>query len=98
MTHYSENIRNFNNVVEMNSSYDENAYKFIIKKFYDRINRNFNFFNEQIFMHNIRRYNILTMNDILLYVKFKFSTKVDKLNYLEINTISRNSIKLQNWP
>ena len=42
LIHYLKCIRYFENIVEMNNSYDECAHKFIIKKFYDRINKNMN--------------------------------------------------------
>lgn len=93
--HYLKNIRDFDNAIEMNNLYDENAHKFIIKDFYDRTNKNFDF-NKQILMHNIRRQNFLIMNDMLFHARFKFVINVDKMNIFEINIISRNSIKLQN--
>ena len=94
MTHYVDSIREFESAVEINSFYEKSAYKFTIKNFYTRTNRQFNF-NEQILLHNIRRQNILAMNDALLYARSKTITSIDKQDVIEINSISRDSIKLR---
>lgn len=73
MIHYVKFIRYFESVIDVKNSYDENAHKFIIKNFYNWINRNFDF-NEQILFHNIRRQNILIMNDVLLHVRSRLIT------------------------
>ena len=93
MIHYVDSIKEFENVVEVDSSYDENAHKFTIKDFYARINKHLNF-NEQILMHNIRRQNFLAMNDVLLYVRTKSKINVDNENVVKINIIFRDSIRL----
>ena len=77
MIYYVKYIRYFDNVVEMNNSYDENAHKFIIKNYYNRINRNFGF-NEQILFHNIRCHNILIVNNVLLHARFNSITITNK--------------------
>lgn len=96
MIHYEQCIKYFESVVEMNNSYDENAHKFIIKNFYARINRNRDF-NEQILFYNIRRHNILVMNDVLLHAWFRSITTTNKKKTFLINSMSKNSIKLQIW-
>ena len=77
MIYYVKNIRYFENAIEINKFYERNAHKFIIKNYYDRINRNFDF-NEQILFHNIRRHNLLIINDVLLHAHFNFVTTTNK--------------------
>ena len=93
MVHYVEAIRYFGSAVGVDSSYGESAHKFTIKDFYGRTNRNFDF-NEQILLHNIRRQNILAMNDVLLYARSRSTTSADIEETLQVNSVSEDPTKL----
>ena len=92
--YYADNIRKFGNIVKINNSYNENIHKFIIKNFYNRINKHLNF-NKQILIYNIRRQNIFAINNVFLYIRSKTITNANKNNVIKINIISQNSIKLR---
>jgi hypothetical protein len=63
-SHYANFIKRYDAVDEYDTSYDEIKHKYMIKKFYDRINKR-ETFQTQLIEHNKRRFNILAMKDIM---------------------------------
>ncbi len=66
MSHYSEFIRKYETADEYDTSHDEIKHKYMLKKYYERINKR-DFFQEQLLWHNKRRVNVLTLKNNLLY-------------------------------
>ena len=93
MIHYVIFIRFYDNVQSFDTSYDESIHKTLLKNFFSRTNKNENW-KTQILQHNIRRHNIVAMNDIFIWLKIKqiFVSK----NRWKIDSIiaNRNSIQL----
>ena len=82
----SDFIREYGGAPSINSDQGETAHKFSIKDFLSRTNKNHGY-NKQILLHNIRRQNILAMDDILLYARSQKITQADEDEHLQVNTI-----------
>ena len=64
MIHYSNFIRRYKTTNKFNTSHDEVRHKYMLKNFFDRINKR-EIFQIQLLRHNRRRINILIMKKIL---------------------------------
>jgi hypothetical protein len=69
MSHYSEFIRKYETIDEYDTFHDEIKHKYMLKKYYEKINKR-DTFQEQLFWHNKRRVNVLTLKNIFLYNAF----------------------------
>ena len=67
MTHYASQIWRYNNSADnFNTKHSEIAHKYLIKIFFDCINKR-DTFQTQLLHHNTWHLNLLAMKDILLY-------------------------------
>lgn len=96
ITHMSDFIREYGGAPGINSDQGETAHKFSIKDFLSRTNKNHGY-NEQILLHNIRRQNILAMDDILLYARSQKITQADEDEHLQVNTICKRPTDPRYW-
>jgi hypothetical protein len=90
-SHYADFIRRYDAVDEYDTSHDEIKHKYMIKKFYDRINKR-ETFQAQLIEHNKRRLNILAMKDIMRHAQ-KRNTNKD-INFTHTRS-SRDSLNLK---
>ena len=67
MNHYIKFIRLYDSVDQFDISHMKMTHKYLMKIFYQRMNKNENYQN-QILWHNIRRINMLTMKNIFYYM------------------------------
>ena len=80
MIHYSNFIRRYKTTNEFNTSHDEVRHKYMLKNFFDRINKR-ETFQIQLLWHNRRRINILIMKKILHVEEqqqFNFNDAINK--------------------
>ena len=66
MTHYASQIWRYNSADNFNTKHSEIAHKYLIKIFFDCINKR-DTFQTQLLHHNTWHLNLLAMKDILLY-------------------------------
>ncbi len=75
MTYYASQIQRYNSTDNFNTKHSEIAHKYLIKIFFNCINK-WEMFQRQLLHHNTQHLNLLTMKDILLYR----DTKQSKIN------------------
>jgi len=75
MIHYASQIWRYNSADNFNTKHSEIAHKYLIKIFFDCINK-WDTFQTQLLHHNTWHLNLLTMKDILLYR----NTRQSKIN------------------
>ncbi len=93
MSHYSDFIRKYDTIDDYDISHDEIKHKYMIKQYYDRINKR-KTFQKQLIQHNKRRMKILVMKNIMRYEKKCQSFVVDVvIKFTNIKTI-RDSFEL----
>ena len=66
--YYIDFIKKYRSVTGFDIYYREAAYKYLIKEFFPRTNKG-KTFQQQILLYNTRRYNIVTIADMILYRK-----------------------------
>ncbi len=66
MTHYASQIQRYNSADNFNTKHNEIAHKYLIKIFFDCINKQ-DTFQTQLLHHNTQHLNLLAIKDILLY-------------------------------
>ncbi len=66
MTHYASQIWRYNSTDNFNTKHSEIAHKYLIKIFFNCINK-WDTFQTQLLHHNTRHLNLLAMKDIFLY-------------------------------
>ncbi len=66
MTHYVSQIQRYDSADNFNTEHNEIAHKYLIKIFFDCINK-WNTFQTQLLHHNTQHLNLLVMKNILLY-------------------------------
>jgi hypothetical protein len=66
MTHYAAFIRKYETADEYDIAHDEVKHKYMLKKYYIRINKRDTFLTQLIF-HNDRRLKILIMKNVIIY-------------------------------
>jgi hypothetical protein len=76
MTHYASQIQRYDSADNFNTKHSKIAYKYLIKIFFDCINK-WNTFQTQLLHHNTQHLNLLAMKDILLYRDIRQS-KINK--------------------
>jgi hypothetical protein len=96
ITHIPDFIREYGSAPGINSDHGETAHKFSLKDFLPRTNKNHGF-NEQILLHNVRRQNILAMDDILLYARSQKITQADEDERLQVNMITKEPTNPSYW-
>ena len=84
ITYYVNQIRLFENAVEMNSAYFEIMHKYFVKAFFNWINKWKDEFEQQILFHNIQLINLLAMRDVLNYHASKNVTQTEKNNKVKV--------------
>jgi hypothetical protein len=99
ITHYVDFIRRYEIANEYDTFHDEIRHKYMIKKFYSRINKR-EIFQTQLIEHNKRRLNILALKDLKWHMKENSRSKKiefthtrasrDLLNLKLIEIISRS--------
>ncbi len=90
-SHYVNFIKRYDAVDEYDISHDEIKHKYMIKKFYDRINKR-ETFQIQLIEHNKRRLNILVMKDIMRHAQERNINK--DINFTHTRS-SRDSLNLK---
>jgi hypothetical protein len=90
-SHYMNFIKRYDVVDEYDTSHDEIKHKYMIKKFYDRINKR-KTFQIQLIEHNKKRFNILAMKDIMRHAQ-KWNINKD-INFTHTRS-SRDSLNLK---
>jgi hypothetical protein len=75
MTHYASQIQRYDNVDNFNIKHSKIAHKYLIKIFFNCINKQ-DMFQTQLLHHNTQHLNFLAMKDILLYR----NTRQSKIN------------------
>jgi hypothetical protein len=75
MTHYASQIRRYNSADNFNTKHSETAHKYLIKIFFDCINK-WDTFQMQLLHYNTQHLNFLAMKDIFLYK----DTRQSKIN------------------
>ena len=71
-------------------------YKFLLKMFFVMTNR-INDWKIQILKHNVRRHNMIVMQDVIHYLKIKTRFKIKEQFNVKIIKICRDSMKLINF-
>jgi hypothetical protein len=93
MSHYIDFIRKYETTDEYDISHDEIKHKYMLKKYYIRINKR-DIFQTQLINHNERRLKILIMKNIMNHTK-RHQFKLTELDISIINTrLTRDSIDL----
>ena len=85
--YYFAHIKKYDNFVNYSINKNENIHK-EIKSNYDKTNKHDDY-QKQLFQHNTRKINMMTMNDLLLY---KNTKNIDQINFnsrIKITTISK---------
>jgi hypothetical protein len=91
ITHYVDFIRRYEVANEYDTSHDETWHKYMIKKFYSRINKR-EIFQTQLIEHNKRRLNILALKDLKRHMKENSRSKKIEFTHTQA---SRDSLNLK---
>jgi hypothetical protein len=91
ITHYVDFIKWYEVANEYDTSHDETRHKYMIKKFYFRINKR-KIFQTQLIEHNKRRLNILALKDLKRYMKKNPRSKKIEFTHTRAN---KNSLNLK---
>ena len=83
ITYYENFIRLYDNTQNYDIYYSETVYKFLLKEFFSRTNKNLKY-EIQILNHNIQRINIIVIIDLLIFKNSRRQTKVKKTFKLNI--------------
>jgi len=87
--HYMNFIQRYEDADDFDTFYMKIAHKFLIKDYYDLINKRKNF-QMQILHHNTWWVNMLTMKDIILHDLITFRSKINKRMKIMITKSSRS--------
>ncbi len=93
MSHYSDFIRKYDTTDDYDILHDEIRHKYMIKQFYDKINKR-EIFQKQLIHHNKRRMKILVMKNIMRYEKKCQFFVVDAIIKFTNIRIIRDSLEL----
>ena len=96
MTHYVIFIWLYDSAQSFDIVYKKAIHKFLLKIFFVMTNR-INDWGIQILKYNVRRHNMIVMQDVIHYLKIKARFKVKKQFNVKIIKIYRNSTKLINF-
>ena len=88
-------IRLYDSAQSFDTTYKETIHKFLLKIFFVMTNRP-NDWKIQIVKHNVRRHNMIFMQDVIHYLKIKARFKVKKQFNVKILKTCRDSMKLIN--
>jgi len=77
ISHYMNFIQRYEDAADFDTSYMKIAHKFLIKDYYNLINKWKNF-QMQILHHNTWQVNMLTMKNIILHDLIMFRSKIDE--------------------
>ncbi len=91
ITHYVDFIKRYEIANKYNTSHDETRHKYMIKKFYFRINKR-DIFQTQLIEHNKRRFNILALKDLKRHMKENSRSKKIEFTHIRAN---KNSLNLK---
>jgi hypothetical protein len=91
ITHYVDFIKRYKVANEYDISHDETRHKYMIKKFYSRINKQ-EIFQTQLIEHNKRRLNILALKDLKRHMKKNSRSKKIEFTHTRAN---KNSLNLK---
>jgi hypothetical protein len=89
ITHYVDFIRRYEVANEYDIFHDETRHKYMIKKFYSRINKR-EIFQTQLIEHNKRRFNILALKDLKRHIKENSRSKKIEFTHTRANKDSLN--------
>ena len=84
ITYYIDQIRLFESAIEMNSTHFEVVYKYLVKAFFNQINKWKNEFKQQILFYNIQLINFLVMRDVLNYHVSRNVMQTEKNNKIKM--------------
>ena len=85
--HYFAYIKEYDNLVNYSIDKNENIHK-KIKLNYDKTNK-YDDYQKQLFRHNTRKINMMTMSDLLLYENTKNIDQIDFNSRIKIMIISK---------
>ncbi len=94
ITHYVDFIKKYEAANEYNTFHDETRHKYMIKKFYCKINKR-EIFQTQFIEHNKKRIKILALKNKMRSTKKNSQTKKIEFTHTRVNKDSLN-IKLVN--
>ena len=95
MIHYVVFIRLYDNAQKFDTSFSKSIHKTHFKNFFSKTNENENW-KTQILQHNIRRHNMIVMNDVQTWLKIKKNFVSKNRWKIELIITNRNSMILSN--
>ena len=76
MSHYTTYIKEYSAADNFNTEHSEAGHKYHVKIFYKRTNKRRGY-EDQICLHNIRRNNMLAMENIIFYRESRYITQTN---------------------